>query len=121
MFYNDLKPKHPEFELIFVSLDDSKKSMLSYMSESQMPWPAVNFDNKKTVADLNQYRGGGIPCLVLLDAHGKVLSNTFIDGDYIGPGKVLDDIEAKLGEVQHSGASPKLLPPDNGRNPAPRA
>ena len=120
-FYQDLKPKHPEFELIFVSLDDSKKSMLNYMSENQMPWPAIAYDNKQTIANLNRYRGGGIPCLVLLDAKGKILSNTFVDGQYLGTAKVLSDIETKLGKNTKNAPTPKSSPPGNGRNLARRA
>ena len=40
-FYNDFKPSHPDFELIFVNDDRSEDDMLNYMKGDSMPWPAV--------------------------------------------------------------------------------
>jgi|SaaInlStandDraft_1057018.scaffolds.fasta_scaffold08272_3 nucleoredoxin len=91
-FYN----KHSEeqnFECILVSSDQDKKSMHTYMRDTKMPWPAVDYD----YIDRNQmkaYGGNGIPCLVLLDQKGTILSHTYVNGDYLGPKKVLDDFQA---------------------------
>ena len=95
-FYNRIKPQHPEFELIFMSRDYDEAAMLSYMVDYKMPWPAVKFARVADVKKLNQHAGKGIPCLVFIDANGEVLSHSYVDGKYVGPGKVLNDIEATL-------------------------
>jgi nucleoredoxin len=95
-FYNRVKPAHPEFELIFVSRDNSEDSMLEYMNTDSMPWPAVRFSKLQNIKNLNKYAGGGIPFMVFIDASGEILSNSEVDGKYVGPGKVMNDIEAKL-------------------------
>jgi len=90
-FYKSFKPQHPNFELIFVNHDYSADDMLAYMKTDAMAWPAVRFDDiDSTKAD--QYSGEGIPDLVLVDAAGKVLSDSFQGSEYVGPYKVLDDI-----------------------------
>jgi nucleoredoxin len=94
--YNGLKAKNPEFELIFVSSDKSKDDMQTYMSEYKMPWPAIRFDAAKAVPAVQRYRGNGIPNLVFVTADGEILSSSYVDGKYVGPRKVLKDIQNKL-------------------------
>lgn len=92
-FYNRVAATHPEFEILFVSNDKSAAAMEGYMREAQMPWPAVSFDKIRTKEGLIRYAGSGIPCLVLVDATGKVLSDSYAGKDYLGPSKVLGDME----------------------------
>ncbi len=40
-FYNEMKPKYPDFEVLFMSLDTGATAMEKYMNEMSMPWPAV--------------------------------------------------------------------------------
>jgi len=91
-FYNQFKPQHPNFELIFVNHDQTEDDMLAYMKSDAMTWPAVRFDD---IDDLkaNRYCGDGIPDLVLVDANGKILSDSFHGSDYLGPEKVMNDIK----------------------------
>ena len=91
-FYKEFKPKHPNFELIFVNHDQSEDKMLAYMTGDSMTWPAVRFDDIEKVQG-NQYCGRGIPDLVLVDAGGTVLSDSFNGYQYLGPYKVIDDIK----------------------------
>jgi nucleoredoxin len=94
-FYNRMKEKHPEFELIFVSSDRSGKDMEAYMADYKMPWPAFKHGKHK---GLVRSKGNGIPCLVVTDAHGNVLHDSYTDqGDYRGPSAVLKDLEKLLG------------------------
>lgn len=94
-FYKSFKPQHADFEVIFVNHDSNADDMLTYMTTDGMPWPAVRFDDiARTKA--NQYSGSGIPDLVLVDADGKVLSNSFQGSDYVGPDKVMDDIKSMV-------------------------
>jgi len=95
-WYNATKPANPHFELIFVSSDRSEKDMESYMAGEQMPWPALKFIKKQTDKTLRPHAGRGIPCLVLLDATGKVLSHSYEGSTYVGPTKVMRDIDATL-------------------------
>ena len=95
-WYNDKKPKHPEFELIFVSSDQDETSMEAYMAGDKMPWPALKYSRVKSNRSLRQFAGRGIPCLVLLDAEGKVLSHSYEGSNYVGPQKVLRDINNTL-------------------------
>jgi nucleoredoxin len=91
-FYNQFKPQHPHFELIFVDHDNSADDMLTYMQSDGMPWPAARFDDIEG-SNANQYCGSGIPDLVLVDAGGNVLSDSFRGSAYIGPVHVLEDIK----------------------------
>lgn len=94
-FYKQFKPQHPNFELIFVNHDQSADDMLAYMKTDAMTWPAVRFDDIDQVK-ANQYCGEGIPDLVLVDANGKVLSDSFKGSEYVGPEQVMDDIKAMV-------------------------
>jgi nucleoredoxin len=96
-WYNQFKPTHPGFELIFVSEDHSETDMFNYMKEMAMPWPAVRFTELSHPRDfmgsnIEKFAHDGIPDLVLVDAGGKVLSDSWRDGTYVGPEAVVDDI-----------------------------
>jgi nucleoredoxin len=93
-FYNRVAPQHPEFEIIFVSFDRSQFAMETYMRETNMPWPAIDYPKVASKEAIRKYAGDGIPCLVLLDATGKVVSDSFAGKQYLGPGKVLTDLDA---------------------------
>ena len=91
-FYNEFKPQHPNFELIFVSHDNSADDTFGYMTGDAMPWPAARYEDIEG-SNANQYCGSGIPDLVLVGNDGKVLSNSFVGSTYVGPYKVLEDIK----------------------------
>ncbi len=105
-WYNKTKPTHPEFELIFVSSDHSEKAMESYMVKDAMPWPALAFDKKKGNKSVVNYGGRGIPCLVLIDADGNVLSHSYEGTTYVGPHKVMEDIDKTLASASGTAATP---------------
>lgn len=95
-FYNRVAPQHPEFEIVFVSDDRSPVAMETYMRDAQMPWPAIDFAKLPGKQALKKYAGDGIPCLVLLDASGKVISDTYAGKNRVGPEKVLSDLPSIL-------------------------
>ncbi len=95
-WYKRNKPKYPNFELIFVSSDHSEGDMAAYMKEDKMGWPALDYDKKKSNRSITKYAGRGIPCLVLIDDQGKVISDSYEGTTYVGPRKVLADIEKTL-------------------------
>jgi nucleoredoxin len=94
-WYNQMKRTTDDFELIFVSRDRDAGAMQSYMLEDRMPWPAISF-NRKENNPLLKYSGRGIPNLVVLSNNGSVLSNSFENGEYLGPHKPLRDLEKLL-------------------------
>ncbi len=96
-FYNRVAAAHADFEIVFVSADRSASAMEDYMRDTQMPWPAVAFDNLSENEGLRKYAGAGIPCLVLVDASGRVISDSYDGKTYLGPGKVLADLDRILG------------------------
>jgi Thioredoxin-like len=76
-YYNRVSPQHPEFEVIFFSADRSLFAMQNYISETNMPWPAVAYDKRFGKAGAIQSSVvGTIPCLILADASGKILSRS---------------------------------------------
>ena len=93
-YYNRVAPQHPEFEIVFVSRDRSPFGMETYVRNMQMPWPAIDFGKLPGKEALKKYGGESIPCLVLLDAGGRVISNSYAGKDYVGPEKVLADLDA---------------------------
>ncbi|MDF3057944.1 MAG: hypothetical protein K0R17_2159 [Rariglobus sp.] len=94
--YKDLKAAQPGFEVIFVSNDNSKDDMQTYMSEYKMPWPAIRFDAVESLSAIQRYSGDGIPNLVFVTADGEILSSSYVGGNYVGPRKVLRDIQKKF-------------------------
>jgi nucleoredoxin len=103
-YYNQIARDHPEFEIIFVSADKSADGMATYMRESGMPWPAIEYGKLANVPALQKYAGKGIPDLVIVDASGKVLADSYVSGKYVGPAKVLDDLSA----IFARGGSPQV-------------
>jgi len=93
-FYN-LKRTHNNFEIIFVSADRDAKAMIRYMQTYKMPWPAIKFDQIQA-SQANRYAGSGIPCLVLFDANGKVIADSYLNGRYVGPIQVLEELDKRL-------------------------
>jgi len=92
-YYNKVAPAHPEFEILFVSKDQSASAMERYMRNDQMPWAALNFDKVAGNDALTKYFGDSIPCLVIVDENGKVISDTYAGKNYRGPEAVLADLD----------------------------
>jgi nucleoredoxin len=95
-FYNRTVAAHPEFEILFVSFDRSGPGMEKYMRDMQMPWPAVSFDKLPGKETLKKYAGESIPCLVIVDANGKVISDSYAGKTYRGPAVVLSELDQLL-------------------------
>jgi nucleoredoxin len=94
--YKQIKQRHPEFEVVFVSADRSAGDMTDYVKADRMPWLALKYEAAQSDAELRRYCGPGIPCLVLVDPQGRVLSDSFEGDNYLGPGKVLADAQRLL-------------------------
>jgi len=94
-YYNRVGPQHPEFEVIFFSLDRSQFAMQNYVSQTNMPWPAVAYDKSDGKSGpIRQRLARPMARLVLIDATGNVLSDS---GETQGNfDKVLSDLDRAL-------------------------
>lgn len=95
-YYNRTVQQHPEVEVVFYSFDHSAAEMESYMREANMPWLALDYGRRQEKQTLADTAGEAIPALVLADSAGNILSKTAVDGKYLGPQKVLADLDAIL-------------------------
>jgi nucleoredoxin len=97
-FYYSLKSKHPEYEIIFIDERESADDMEHYMTSFKMPWLAVRSgDIGLTGFDFQKYNADeSIPCLVLVDESGKILSNSRVNGKWVGVFPVMQDTEKIL-------------------------
>ena len=100
-FYNDAKAAGANFEIVFVSFDESERAMREYMMEQQMPWPALRFNALDEVDFIKQASGRGVPCLAALDSHGLVLAHSYRQRKkYIGVEIPLGDFAKLIGASQ---------------------
>ena len=91
-FYAYFKKSHPNFEIIFVDDDPDEDGMLEYMKMDQMAWVGSEARRHRIAARLHAKQvlcGPGIPCLVLVDDTGKVLADSYVNGEYVGPESVV--------------------------------
>ena len=87
-YYNRLRSQHPEIEVVFFSVDRSAYAMENYISQTNMPWPALAFDKRNGKAGaIQENLVHHIPQLILADASGKILSDS--GDDPAGLDKVL--------------------------------
>jgi nucleoredoxin len=93
-YYNRVAPQHPEFEIVFYSHDRSPADFETYMRETNMPWPAIDFPKLKGKQGLTKDAGPGIPSLVLFDSTGRLISSSYAGSKYRGPQQVLADIDS---------------------------
>jgi hypothetical protein len=68
----------------------------------------MRFDAIGGSDEITRYAGSGIPCLVLVDANGKVLSDSCRTGDYVGPITVLNDTTKLLADYRRKNPRAKL-------------
>jgi len=95
-YYNRVARQHPEFEVIFFSADRSPFGMETYMGQANMPWPAVDYAKLGSKAGIQNNFVRGLPCLILVDGSGRVLSNSYGTEKNLGPETVLADLDKIL-------------------------
>lgn len=105
--YGKIRSIYPEFEVVLVNRDRSPAEMFTYMRDDKMPWPALRWTDISGASAINRYAGDGIPDLVLVDANGKVLSDSYRWGSYVGPDAVLDDTWNLLRDYRRKNPRPK--------------
>ena len=62
------------FEVVFVSSDNTKEEHRKYMAEAQMKWLAVEYKTDPASALMKQFDVKGIPTLVILGPDGKEIT-----------------------------------------------
>jgi nucleoredoxin len=70
--------------VVLMSNDQEVDKMYGYMQEEDMPWPAMTLETLRASPVLLQHSGSGIPHLVILDRHGKVLATSHDGRRYLG-------------------------------------
>ena len=93
-FYDQNDAAGKAFELIFVSSDQNDDAMEEYMKEDEMGFPAIKH-RYADMKEIRKYAGSGIPCLVVVDRDGKVIADSYVNGQYVGPTSVMNQL-AKL-------------------------
>jgi len=72
--YQEMKPKHPEFEVIYVPVEKSAAELQTYAKEVNFPWPAVDFNKKNQLAVLGWVLGhSSTPELGVFDRFGNII------------------------------------------------
>ena len=68
-----------QFEVVFASSDRDEPSMLAYMKEAAMPWPAIPFGSENNAIMNNTFKTRGIPALIVLQPSGLIVSTNARD------------------------------------------
>jgi thiol-disulfide isomerase/thioredoxin len=80
--YNQQPKGGHRFQVVLFSMDKTADGMLRFMKTEKMIWPAIAFDKIGTADDLKKYYSGhGIPCLSVIDLHGKLILQSKSDQD----------------------------------------
>jgi hypothetical protein len=73
-YYNDMKPKHPEFEIIWI-MTESPEDTGRYAKTMGFSWRAIEYESTGTMPSVSQPITGKLPQLIVMDRNGKVLAN----------------------------------------------
>ena len=104
-YYNRVTAQHPEVEVIFFSADRSQFGMETYLSQSNMPWPAVDFSKiASKAAAMETKLINDIPALVLVSSTGQIVSQTGSGDKPKTAEQVLADLDGIL-----AGGQPKQV------------
>jgi len=93
--YTELSKKYPQFELVFVSSDNSEKEMEEYMKWGNMGYPAIEYKDIGKLDDVTKLGARGIPYMVVVDENGKELAGKGKE-DWIHPSEVLPKLKEIL-------------------------
>lgn len=105
--YGKIRALYPEFEIVHVNRDRTEGDMAGYLRDDKMPWPALQWSALRRTPEIERFAGSGIPCLVLIDENGQVLSDSYRWGRYVGPDAVLDDTWKLLRTYRRTHPRPK--------------
>lgn len=101
-YYKDLKAYDSEnWELIYISNDDSTHKMSGFAAQSNATWPHLSLKGIKTFEQKFKLPGSGIPNLILMDTNGNILKASYERGKYVGPGVVLEELSKRLAALKN--------------------
>jgi hypothetical protein len=73
-YYNETKPKHPEFEVIYIGAEEDADSE-KFAKEMGFTWRALGYHSTAAVPSVHQTIDGLLPQLIVMDRNGRVLAN----------------------------------------------
>lgn len=113
-FINRVGPENPHLTVVMLSNDRSDSALYDYMQQEKMPWPAMTLARVNKVPLLTGYTKGGIPQLVIVDRHGRVLADSYRGFDLSrrpgGDGGTGEDPRDRRGEVRRTGSAERAEP-----------
>lgn len=111
-FYDTFKSAtEGRFEILLCSWDDTEADMVRTMEDEAMEWYATFRQGKSRF--WRKYQGEGIPCLVVVDRSGFIISHSYRMEEYVGPGEVLSDL-SRLLACTNPGSDGRLSVPPPG-------
>jgi hypothetical protein len=73
-YYQEMKPRHPEFEIIWV-MTESPEDTGKFARELGFSWRAVTYESTPSMPSVNEPITGLLPQLIVMDRSGRVLVN----------------------------------------------
>lgn len=73
-FYKQMKPHHPEFELIYLMTEDITDTA-RFARQSGFSWRAVDYENTGAMPIAGAAIDGRLPQLIVMDRAGNILAN----------------------------------------------
>ncbi len=92
-YYQRMTAEHPDFELVFVSADRSRFGWETYISETKMPWLAVDYDHLAELAEVRNLGGASIPSLLVIDRGSHIVASSYEGEKYLGPQNALATLD----------------------------
>lgn len=76
--YNQLKTKHPEFEVFYIPSEKSAAELQTYAKELNFPWPVLDYRHKGKFAVLATILGrSSLPEIEVADRHGNIIIDNY--------------------------------------------
>ena len=72
--YNQLKADGRSFEIVHVVHGVGDPSLLTFMTDSEMPWLAVSSESDKPTALFQRFSVQWVPTLIIIDGNGTIKS-----------------------------------------------
>lgn len=92
-FYQEMRGRG--VEVVLVGRDRTQAEMISYMLQHNIPFPALEQPGAQIPA-IERLAGRGIPQVVVLDRHGRVIDSSTRGMRYVGPSAPLKTLTQEL-------------------------
>jgi len=91
-YYTEMKPAHPEFEITYVTADDTVPTMQQFAKEEGFSWRSLTLQTGNNMPLFGNNFGSLLSHLVVMNGDGKVL----IDGAQTAAPAALQQLDALL-------------------------